>query len=175
MTAEWIRFFLIAAVLIAALIAFTGAVLGAWRFGFVMNRLHAAGIGDTLGVLLVIIAAVISAGLSLESLKLVLIAAFLWFTSPVSTHFVGQVEFFTNPEIGRFLRALPPRGGKDGATGAAPAETDGGKDNAAGASPAEADDTKDMRPVEAPADMEDTKPDIEDHDVKPGNEDKGEK
>ena len=76
MTAEWIRFFLIAAVLIAALIAFTGAVLGAWRFGFVMNRLHAAGIGDTLGVLLVIIAAVISAGLSLESLKLVLIAAF---------------------------------------------------------------------------------------------------
>ena len=159
MTAEWIRFFLIAAVLIAALIAFTGAVLGAWRFGFVMNRLHAAGIGDTLGVLLVIIAAVISAGLSLESLKLVLIAAFLWFTSPVSTHFVGQVEFFTNPEIGRFLRALPPRGGKD---------------NAAGAVLAEADDTKDMRPVEAP-DMEDAKPDSEDHDVKPGNEGKGEK
>ena len=174
MTAEWIRFFLIAAVLIAALIAFTGAVLGAWRFGFVMNRLHAAGIGDTLGVLLVIIAAVISAGLSLESLKLVLIAAFLWFTSPVSTHFVGQVEFFTNPEIGRFLRALPPRGGKDGATGAAPAETDGGKDGATGAVLAEADDTKDVRPVEAP-DMEDAKPDSEDHDVKPGNEGKGEK
>ena len=29
---------------------------------------------------------------------------FLWFTSPVSTHFLGQVEYYTNPLLGRHVK-----------------------------------------------------------------------
>ena len=50
MTAEWIRFWITAACLAAGLSGFGCAVLGVYRFGFVMNRMHAAGIGDTFGL-----------------------------------------------------------------------------------------------------------------------------
>ena len=49
----WIRFGLCALCLITAMICFTAAVLGANRFGFIMNRVHAGGVGDTLGLFLI--------------------------------------------------------------------------------------------------------------------------
>ena len=42
---EWIRFFITAALLLLGMISFISAVIGVYRFGFVMNRMHAAGIG----------------------------------------------------------------------------------------------------------------------------------
>lgn len=99
MTLAWIRFGITALFLLSALICFTGAVIGSYRFGFVMNCLHAAGIGDTLGILCVIIALIVSADSFMTGAKLFLIAAFLWGTSPVSTHFIGQAEYFIHEDI----------------------------------------------------------------------------
>lgn len=101
--AEWIRFWVTAALLILALLSFASAVIGVWRFGFVMNRMHAAGIGDTLGLLAVIAACVVSSTGLMDALKLILLIVFMWFTSPVSTHFLGQVEYFTNPHLSEEL------------------------------------------------------------------------
>ena len=101
---EWIRFWITAALLLGGLVSFAAAVTGVHRFGFVMNRMHAAGIGDTLALFLVAAACAVSAGFTFDSLKLVLLVFFMWFTSPVSTHFLGQVEYYSNPEIGRFLK-----------------------------------------------------------------------
>ena len=95
----WVRFFLSAALLIFALVCYAGAVFGVWKFGFVMNRMHAAGIGDTLGILALIAALVLEAGWSMVSLKLILLILFLWFTSPVATHILSQIEYFTNPDL----------------------------------------------------------------------------
>ena len=108
MTLEWIRFFAVAVLLLGAVLSFLSAVAGVFRFGFVMNRIHAAGIGDTLGLFCTALALGIAAGPSMHLLKLVLLVPFLWFTSPVSTHFVGQAEYFTNPELKKHLRVLPP-------------------------------------------------------------------
>jgi multicomponent Na+:H+ antiporter subunit G len=58
-----------------------------------MNRLHAAGIGDTAGIFLVVASLVVAEGLTADALKLIVLVFFLWFTSPVSTHFLGQVEY----------------------------------------------------------------------------------
>ena len=99
----WIRLIIVAVCLLAALIAFTAAVIGAYRFGFVMNRLHAAGIGDTLGLFMVALALVISAGPGLDTVKLVLVIVFMWFTSPASSHFLSQVEYYTNPHLYRYV------------------------------------------------------------------------
>ena len=104
MMLEWIRFFLTAALIIFGLVCFAGAVLGAWKFGFVMNRMHAAGIGDTLGLLCIIAGLVIASGWNMNSLKLILIILFMWFTSPVSSHFLSQIEYFTNPDLGKEAR-----------------------------------------------------------------------
>ena len=97
MILEWIRFVLIAVLLLGALLSFALAVFGVYKFGFVMNRIHSAGIGDTLGLFAVTAALILASGFSFDTLKLALLVLFLWFTAPVSSHFLGQVEFFTNP------------------------------------------------------------------------------
>ena len=77
MILEWIRFGLTAAFLLFAVFTFAAAVIGVSRFGFVMNRLHAAGIGDTLGIFAIAAGLVIATGLKMEALKLVLLVFFL--------------------------------------------------------------------------------------------------
>ncbi len=99
MTLAWIRFFITAALVIFSLICFAGAVLGVWRFGYVLNRIHAAGIGDTLALCSMILALMINAGFSMDTLKLLILVVFMWMTSPTSSHFLSQIEYFTNPSL----------------------------------------------------------------------------
>ena len=99
MIVEWIRFFVTAALLALGLVCFSAAVLGVWRFGFVMNRMHASGIGDSMGLLCIVLAMVTATGLDIDSVKLLLLVVFLWATSPVSAHFLIQIEYFTNPRL----------------------------------------------------------------------------
>ena len=115
MILEWIRFAIAAALAILGLCSFGSAVLGAYRFGFVLNRMHAAGIGDTVGIFLMIASLAVARGLQMDTLKLVILVFFLWFTSPVSTHFLGQVEFYTNPLLGRHVKQtdLPEQTGEE--------------------------------------------------------------
>ena len=107
MTGEWIRFGLTALLLVMALAGFTLAVWGVYHFGFVLNRVHASGIGDTQGILCVVAAVAIAAGPGAGTCKLFLLLVFLWLTSPTSTHFLGQVEYFTNPHLYRYVKRKP--------------------------------------------------------------------
>ena len=67
---EWIRFAISAVLIILALCSFGGAVLGAYRFGFVLNRMHAGGIGDTAGIFLVVLSLAVAKGPQMDTLKL---------------------------------------------------------------------------------------------------------
>ncbi len=96
---EWIRFFIVAFLLIFGLCIFAAEVIGVYRFGFVMNRIHAAGMGDSLGILSVTLAMALSRGFTMDIMKMALILVFMWFTSPASTHFLSQVEYYTNPHL----------------------------------------------------------------------------
>ncbi|MDO5701964.1 MAG: monovalent cation/H(+) antiporter subunit G [Lachnospiraceae bacterium] len=100
---DWIRFAVTAVLLISGVAAFACAVIGASRFGFVMNRLHAAGIGDTMGLFFTALGLIIATGFAADSLKILLLIFFMWFTSPVSTHFVAQVEYFTNKHLEKYV------------------------------------------------------------------------
>ena len=121
MTLEWIRFIVAAVLIVLGLCSFGAAVLGAYRFGYVLNRMHAAGIGDTAGLFLVIASLAVARGLQMDTLKLVVLVFFLWFTSPVSTHFLGQVEYYTNPLLGRHVKTCKegrnPEAGRSAGTG----------------------------------------------------------
>lgn len=54
------------------------------------TRMHAAGITDTLGAELLLLGMMFQAGLSLVTVKLILISLFIFFTSPTSTHAVAN-------------------------------------------------------------------------------------
>ena len=64
--------------------------LGLVRLPDFYTRLHAAGITDTLGAELVLIAMVLQAGFSLITVKLIIISLFIFFTSPTATHAVAN-------------------------------------------------------------------------------------
>jgi multicomponent Na+:H+ antiporter subunit G len=66
------------------------AGIGVLRMPDVFTRIHAAGLKDTLGVALTMIGLMLQAGLTLLTLKLLLIWVFLWFTSPVASHAVAR-------------------------------------------------------------------------------------
>ena len=97
--AEWIRFWITAFFLAGGLLFFIGAVIGNCRFAYVMNRVHAAGLGDTMGLVCVTLGLICGAGSFFEAGKLLLPPFFLWLCSPVSSHFLAQIEYFTNKNI----------------------------------------------------------------------------
>ena len=90
---EWIVFGLTAAGIIAALALMTAGAVGNIRFGYAANRIHAAGIGDTLGMALMTTALAVNAPDALTGAKFFLPVVFLWITSPVSSHFLALMEY----------------------------------------------------------------------------------
>jgi multicomponent Na+:H+ antiporter subunit G len=101
--AEWIRFWIVAAILFAGIFCYVLEVIGIFRFGYVLNRMHASGIGDTMGLLLIVVALMIASGWNFTTLKLLLLIIFMWLTSPTSTHFLSMVEMRTNPYLDRYV------------------------------------------------------------------------
>lgn len=75
------------------------AVLGTFRFKYVLNRMHAAALCDTLGLLLTLLGVIVLWGFSWPSLKVALIIAFMWLASPVMSHLIARAEIMTHARI----------------------------------------------------------------------------
>jgi multicomponent Na+:H+ antiporter subunit G len=75
--------------LLGAFLVLVGA-LGLVRMPDFYTRLHPAGITDSLGADFILTGLVLQAGFSLVTVKLFLIGAFLFFTSPTSTHAIAN-------------------------------------------------------------------------------------
>lgn len=84
---------------VCGLFVFFTSVVGIYRFDYVLNRMHAAALCDTLGIFLVLIGAILLRGPSVTTLKLVLVLIFLWMTSPVASHLIAEMEVLTHPGI----------------------------------------------------------------------------
>ena len=83
--------------------------LGLLRFPDVYARMHATGITDTLGTMLIVVGMALQAGWTQVTIKLVLILIFLLFTSPTSTYALANAAYH------RGLKPfLTPKGGTDG-------------------------------------------------------------
>lgn len=94
---EWIRFVLTAGLLLGGLIILVTAVFGVYKFDYVLNRMHAAAMGDTLGLLFCLLGLAVSAPDVSTALKLLLIISFLWIASPVNSHLIARLEVTINP------------------------------------------------------------------------------
>ena len=96
---EWIRFLIGAGMLLFGLAIFLIEVYGIFHLDYVLNRMHAAAMGDTLGIMLCMVGLIILCGLNFTSLKMALVVVFLWFASPVASHTLARFEVATNEEL----------------------------------------------------------------------------
>ena len=85
--------------LLFGLFVFFSAVLGLYRFGDALSRMHAAAVGDALGIFCILAGLMVLHGWSLSGAKTLLVFLFLWLTSPVSSHLIAEMEVMTVAEI----------------------------------------------------------------------------
>ena len=103
MTWQWIRFALSAACLVTGLVFMILAVFGVNRFHQALNRMHAAAMGDTLGILFVFAGLILIRGFSMDSLKLFLVILFFWTAGPVSGQMISRLEAKTDENLREIL------------------------------------------------------------------------
>lgn len=90
--------------IIAAICIFIGLVCvplfdsGDYRFKYAMNRMHAAALGDTMGIFFVVLGLLILGQDIFHMAKYALIILFFWLSSPISTHLIAKVELLTNKD-----------------------------------------------------------------------------
>ena len=94
-----IRFIIAAIFIIAGVIIIASAMVGNFRFGYVLNRMQVGATADTLGTMLVILGLIIISGINTISLKLVVMILFMWIANPVQSHFLARTEIITNEKI----------------------------------------------------------------------------
>lgn len=106
---EWVRFLAGALLLLCGLGIFLIEMIGVFRFKYVLNRMHAAAMGDTLGIGFSLVGLILLNGLNFTSLKLLLVIVFLWFASPVSSHLIARLEVTTNEDEEEHYREISLR------------------------------------------------------------------
>lgn len=89
---EWIRFLFGAVLMLCGSFLMVTAVIGNYRFLNAPCRMHAAGLGDTLGILLIFLGILVLCGFSVFTLKLAVILLLLWITSPVASHLIMRMQ-----------------------------------------------------------------------------------
>ena len=93
---DWIRFGLTAVLMLAGLFLLLTGVVGQYRFKYVLNRMHAASMGDSLGLLMIICGLCISLGDGWIIAKMLMTGLFLWITSPTGSHLIARLEMTVN-------------------------------------------------------------------------------
>lgn len=71
------------------------SIIGMMRLPDYYSRCHASGNSETLGLLLPCIGLVIYSGVSLMSLKLLILCALIFLNNPIGTHTLGRAAFLS--------------------------------------------------------------------------------
>ncbi len=95
----WFQLVLGGIFIVLGLLTLCVAVFGVYRFHYVLNRMHAAAMGDSLGILFIIFGLMILSGFQFGTLKLLLVIVFFWLAGPASSHMIGQMEVLINEDL----------------------------------------------------------------------------
>ena len=87
-----IRLVVASVFLALGLFVFLTEVVGFFKFKYIMMRIPAAGLGDTLGIMSIAIAVAILIGTPNAIFKLLLVVVFMMLTNPVLTHLLANME-----------------------------------------------------------------------------------
>ena len=92
-------------VLIGILIFIIG-VIGIFRVGYILNRLHIAAMLDSCGLLFMAVGIGLMRRNLFEALKLASIIALFWIASPVCSHLLSALEVATNKDYEKNAQVL---------------------------------------------------------------------
>ena len=96
---DWIIFALVAIFVLSSLFMIFCGIFGVYKMKYVLNRMNAAALIDTLALLFMNVGLIVANGFTFTSLKLFLIVLVMWLTSPISGHLISKLEYVTNEEI----------------------------------------------------------------------------
>ena len=96
---DMLRFALSLVLTLGGLFVLISGVVGVFRFPYALSRIHAAALGETLGIALMLLGVMVAEGFSVITLKLLVVMLFLWLTSPVASHLIGRMEVTINDEL----------------------------------------------------------------------------
>lgn len=96
---EWLRFAAGVGLLLTGTGIFILQIFGVFKFNYVLNRMHAASMGDTLGIGTSLLGLMLLSGFHVTSVKMAMIIVFLWLASPVSSHLISRLEVVTNEHL----------------------------------------------------------------------------
>ena len=99
MVMEWMQFLLGTGLLLFGMAVFVLELIGTFKFKYVLNRMHAAALGDTFGLGISLLGLMILSGFKFVTLKMGLVIIFLWLASPVSSHLIARLEVTTNKDL----------------------------------------------------------------------------
>ena len=98
---QWARFILFCALLLGAACFLLFSQVGVNRFGFSLNRLHAASINDTMGILCIVLACTVKSGVNALTLKFLLVYLFMLITCPLSSHLISLLVYRTDENLSK--------------------------------------------------------------------------
>lgn len=96
---DYIRLAVGALLIIVGAGIFVIQLIGVFKLKDVLSRMHAAAMGDTIGIASTLLGVIVLTGLNFTSLKVALIIVFLWMASPVSSHLISRLEVTTNENL----------------------------------------------------------------------------
>lgn len=89
---QWIRFVSGALLVLGGIFTVVTSVIGNFRFKYVLARMHAAGLGDTMGVFLIFAGIAVLSGFTSLTAKLLAALVLIWTGSPVASHMIMKME-----------------------------------------------------------------------------------
>ena len=104
MIGEWIKFGVVACLMLTGVIALFISIFGTFRFNFALNRIHAASMVDTIVLILFILACVIAEGFTFTTGKFLIVVFVQWCTAPLVSHMLAKSEYMTDDTLGEHCK-----------------------------------------------------------------------
>ena len=99
MSISLIRFIPAALLIMLGVAVILIGTFGVFRIHYVLNRLHAAAMGDSLGMLLIGLGVMILYGFSFVTAKVLCVVMLFWIASPTCSHLLSGFEVSTNEDL----------------------------------------------------------------------------
>ena len=96
---EWLRFGIAALLLCGGVAVEILAITGVYKFKYLLNRMHASAMGDTLGLMMVAAGMCVIWGFNFTTLKILVMLGLFWLTSPVACHLIGKLMVETDEDL----------------------------------------------------------------------------
>lgn len=103
---SWLGFIAGTIFIVAGLFVVLSAIYGSYKFNYVINRMHATAMQDTLGLLLILLGLICFNGLDGQALKFIFVILFFWISSPTCGHLLVRMEVTTNDYLEEEMEAI---------------------------------------------------------------------